>query len=295
MIVVCLDFSFSLLQSYLHKRTNRILALVPKERAPSESGNSSDAEDKLESPSLLPSNSSSPAPSIASSLERLDLLDSPDEDHAEINVQPDDDLYPTPLTPILQNVFPDLSQEPNYSNLPSISSLPSLPTPVNIKRRLRGPSVATKKKPKKIQKFSLKYTWKQSTFLYRAQIEDTVATEEPPEIRTPLDYFAMFFSKDVIANVVQETNTYSVQKTGRSINLTEDEFCDVLAIQILMGIVSLSSYLDYWSIKYRYDKIASIMPLKRYETIRQNLHFADNNFDDSDRFYKVRPSIEGIR
>ncbi|CAB3223960.1 unnamed protein product [Arctia plantaginis] len=90
-------------QSCLHERTKKILALIPKERAPSETGDSSDAENELASHSD-PSNFSSPAPSIASSLERLNILDSPDEDPPETNIQTDDDLDQTPLTPILQKV-----------------------------------------------------------------------------------------------------------------------------------------------------------------------------------------------
>ncbi|KAJ8729842.1 hypothetical protein PYW07_016880 [Mythimna separata] len=281
-------------QSSLHARSKKILALVPAERAPSETGDSSCAENEPHSFSNPPSVFSSPAPSIASSLERLNIADSPDENSSETSFELNND-FPTPLTPIIEQVFPNQSQEPNFASLPSISSLPSLPTPVHRKRRLREPSVVTKKRPKQIQKFSLSYKWKQSTFLHRAQIEDTAVVEDPPVVRSPLDYFLTFFSEDVIANVVQETNAYSVLKTGRSINLTEHEFRDFLAILILMGIVSLPSYLDYWSKKYRYDKIASVMSLKRYEAIRQNLHFADNNFESSDRYYKVRSLLEGIR
>jgi hypothetical protein len=62
-----------------------------------------------------------------------------------------------------------------------------------------------------------------------------------------------------------------------------------------MGIVRMPSYLDYWSVKFRYDKVAEIMALKRYQQIRRWLHFANNNLDNGDRYHKIRPILEKIR
>ncbi|KAH9635591.1 hypothetical protein HF086_012260 [Spodoptera exigua] len=62
-----------------------------------------------------------------------------------------------------------------------------------------------------------------------------------------------------------------------------------------MGIVVMPSYLDYWSDKFRYAKVGDIMSLKRYQQVRRYLHFVDNNMDDGDKYYKVRPVVEKIR
>ncbi|XP_026724781.1 uncharacterized protein LOC113491812 [Trichoplusia ni] len=62
-----------------------------------------------------------------------------------------------------------------------------------------------------------------------------------------------------------------------------------------MGIVKMPSYLDYWSTEFRYTQVADIMPVKRFEQIRRNIHFVDNTNQDEDRYYKVRPFIEKIR
>ncbi|XP_063627513.1 piggyBac transposable element-derived protein 3-like [Cydia splendana] len=62
-----------------------------------------------------------------------------------------------------------------------------------------------------------------------------------------------------------------------------------------MGIIDMPAYTDYWSKFLRFDKIADVMSLKRYEQIRRYLHFADNEMDDGDRYYKIRPFLERVR
>ncbi|KAF8785040.1 hypothetical protein HNY73_010636 [Argiope bruennichi] len=79
---------------------------------------------------MIGSAESSPALSINSSLERLNLLQISDD---EIGTHADDiyaDTTEVPLTPILTQVFPNPS-ESNYDALPSISSLPSNEPPAS--------------------------------------------------------------------------------------------------------------------------------------------------------------------
>lgn len=182
--------------------------------------------------------------------------------------------------------------QPNLPSTSSNSSNAQLPR----KTRSKQPSTTPAKKIKKNTKFTLCYSWKKQVFRHRAELEEHDENyEDIEDIESPYDYFTLFFSVDVMTEIVEQTNAYSVQETGRSINLSDDELRDFLAIHIMMGIVSMPSYLDYWSQKFRYPFIADIMPLKRYQQIRRYLHFADNNLEDSDRFYKVRPLVEKIR
>lgn len=64
--------------------------------------------------------------------------------------------------------------------------------------------------------------------------------------------------------IVSESNLYSTQITGKSINLSKEDIKDFIAINILMGIVDMPAYTDYWSEGFRYDRIANIMPLKNF-------------------------------
>jgi hypothetical protein len=77
--------------------------------------------------------------------------------------------------------------------------------------------------------------------------------------------------------------------------MTIDELKDFFMILLIMGIVNMPSYLDYWSTEFRYGQVADVMPLKRFELIRRNIHFVDNVTSDEDRFYKIRPFIAKIR
>lgn len=59
----------------------------------------------------------------------------------------------------------------------------------------------------------------------------------------------------------------------------------------------MPSYTDYWSLELRYEKVASVMPLKRFQSIRRYLHFSNNDLseNDPDRYIKIRPLTELIR
>ncbi|KAJ0175946.1 hypothetical protein K1T71_008120 [Dendrolimus kikuchii] len=301
----------------IHSRGLRILALVPKEHAPSDASDQSESECELHDDST---HYSSSPPSIGS-LENLNIYgpDSDDEpalsDPFSLSVTANklgdglDDLQnnersaildSVPLTPILQEI-----QESNYQNVPStLSAIPSLPsTPAaNTKpRKTRSkylilPPPKRKKRAKKLQ---LAFKWKKTAFRHRAIIEEESEDREfidlPETDASPLTYFHTFFTQDIKTDIVEQSNFYSVQETGKSILLTENEFNDFLAIHIIMGIVEMPSYIDYWSQNFKYAKEAEIMPLKRYQQIRRYLHFADNNLEDGDRYYKVRPLLEKVR
>lgn len=98
--------------------------------------------------------------------------------------------------------------------------------------------------------------------MHRAKIEDKVFPAVDC-IKTPLGYFKMFFSDNIINMIVEETNLYSTQAKGKSLNVTADDIKDFFAINLLMGIVKLPAYTDYWSHEYRYPAIADVMSLKK--------------------------------
>lgn len=262
-----------------------------------------------------PSLASSSAPSLDSSLERMHILSSPEpdaEDHDTGDDPPEFDFTETSLqlTPVLRQICPATpTREPNYENIPSLSSIPSLPseaplsTPESATRKTRAQRHITPvlaKRRKKVPKFVLTYKWKKSvTFRHQATIEENqdhnIMNASFLPTADSLEYFNLFFSSDIVTDITVQSNLYSVQKTGKSIQVTEDEMRDFIAIHILMGIVSMPSYLDYWSSRFRYAPIADLMSLKRYQQIRRFLHFADNSLEDTDRYYKVRPIAEKIR
>ncbi|CAG5008722.1 unnamed protein product [Parnassius apollo] len=114
------------------------MALVPREHAPSDASENSDSEP--ENVYVRPQNDfdsntspahshhefdceSSSAPSIASSLENLNLDSSFDDNPVDTQYEPEEEalLDTVPLTPILQEI-----RQYNYENIPS--NIPSLPS-----------------------------------------------------------------------------------------------------------------------------------------------------------------------
>ena len=78
------------------------------------------------------------------------------------------------------------------------------------------------------------------------------------------------FSKDeILSTIVENTNLYRVQKSGTLVNTTEDEISSFIGIHILMGIVQLPNYEAYWSRELQFPPVADVMPINRYEKLRQ--------------------------
>jgi hypothetical protein len=65
-------------------------------------------------------------------------------------------------------------------------------------------------------------------------------------------------------------------------------------MHLKMGIIKLLSYKMYWSQKLRFPAVADIVPLKRYEKLRSNLHFVDNSVieENFSKLAKIQPVID---
>ena len=64
-----------------------------------------------------------------------------------------------------------------------------------------------------------------------------------------------------------------------------------------MAIVKMPQYKMYWSPEFRYERVAVVIRLKRYETLRKFLHVNDNvsrnNLENSnDKLFKVRALLD---
>lgn len=122
----------------------------------------------------------------------------------------------------------------------------------------------------------------------------------PPDLKStssPTEFFSKVFTQEIWDLIVEQTNLYSCQVTGKSLNVNVSEMKGFVGILILMGIVDMPSYTDYWSNDLRYEKVASTMSLKRFQAIRRYIHFSNNELTEnqSDRYYKIRPLLELVR
>ncbi|XP_039278470.1 uncharacterized protein LOC120350124 isoform X2 [Nilaparvata lugens] len=157
----------------------------------------------------------------------------------------------------------------------------------HLQKRISHPKTAKKLTQKQ-------FKWKKTHFGGEAAITDP-EFPHPERHETPYHYFKYFFDDALIDLIVENTNLYSTQESGKCLGINKYDIMDFLAIELLMGVVQMPSYTDYWSGNLRFDKIANIMPLKRYQSIRRFLHFANNEHMNDDRYYKIRPVLEHIR
>ena len=117
---------------------------------------------------------------------------------------------------------------------------------------------------------------------------------------TPLWYFKEFWDDEMTDNLCEQTNLYSVQKSGKSICTTTDEIEQLLGIQIRMALVKMPRYANYWQAETRYAPVADVMSKNRYKKLRQFLHGNDNTFKNDpvnkdNILYKVSPILDKLR
>lgn len=150
-------------------------------------------------------------------------------------------------------------------------------------------------KKKKIGNAQCAYKWEKKDIPTIRQ--ERVLTENDTILLTPLQYFNMFFTPEMISYIVHQTNLYSVQCNQVSISTDENEIRYLLSIFLHMGVVSLPSYEDYWAGPTKVPQIAEIMPLKRFKKLRRFIHFCSNEEvkNSADRFAKVRPILNMLR
>ena len=163
---------------------------------------------------------------------------------------------------------------------------------------LAEPNVSTSSVKEDIQSTAPKhnYRWRKKDTLSSDYIFVGQFSDPPLEDKTPLQYFRQFITDDIIDLVVEQTNIYSCQKSGKSINVNREELMSLMGIRMKMGIVKLPSYKLYWSQELRYSPIADVMPRNRYQLLTSNLHFVNNdNVDATDKLAKIRPIIKAIR
>ncbi len=108
----------------------------------------------------------------------------------------------------------------------------------------------------------------------------------------------MFWNDDLNELIADQSNLYSVQKTGKSIKTDCEEISTYIGMHLRMGIVQLPSYRMYWSRSMKCPPIADVVSIKRFDTVKRIIHFVDNtSFDKSnkDKLFKIRPVISSVR
>lgn len=124
---------------------------------------------------------------------------------------------------------------------------------------------------------------------------------EPNEVNCPIDYFRNFFDRNLVQNIVDQSNLYAVQTNpNKPLNLSLNELDQFLGVCIGMSIYNLPRTRMYWASTTRIDRIANVMSRDRWEQIKSFLHFNDNsnlirNDPNRDRLFKIRPLLDHFK
>ena len=124
--------------------------------------------------------------------------------------------------------------------------------------------------------------------------------------QNPLDLFSHFFTPDVIAGIVRETNRYAAQCLQQSDTIWEtdvEEMRAYLGFYILMGMVREPEIRDYWSRDelLHYSPIARRISRARFEEISRYFHLVDNTAllargtPGYHRLQKVKPIVDTVK
>lgn len=126
-----------------------------------------------------------------------------------------------------------------------------------------------------------------------------IEAPETMEVSTPLQYFQRFVTDDMLGTLVTNTNEYSVQKSGNSINTTKKEIEQVIGMFYHMELVQMSSVRQYWETETAYDPVCSVMSRNRFQLLLTNFHFVNNVLisleDKKDKLWKIRPWLTMMR
>ena len=99
---------------------------------------------------------------------------------------------------------------------------------------------------------------------------------EPDDKTTPYQYFKMLVTDELLDMVKEQTNLYSAQSTGSSINVTAKDIEKFIGAYFRMGLVRMPSVRSYWETYMSYDGVNSALSQNRFWSILRNLHFVDN-------------------
>lgn len=127
-------------------------------------------------------------------------------------------------------------------------------------------------------------------------------TELAPDVmalETPLNFLKYFCGEDFFQSIAEQTNLYSTQKNPNNRkHFSASDIKQFTGICYYMSIINMPSIRSFWSTEIGYDHVRNVMPINKFEDIKQFIHF--NNNDDHlprdnsnhDRLHKIRFIID---
>ncbi|XP_008477065.2 piggyBac transposable element-derived protein 3-like [Diaphorina citri] len=112
------------------------------------------------------------------------------------------------------------------------------------------------------------------------------------QLKTPLEYFSLFYDDEVIDMFVKNTNKYIAMKNFVG-DVSYEEMLCFFGVLLYSGYVDCPRkrmYFETGSADMNHDIVTSSISRTRFELIMSNVHVCDNRYlDKTDRYAKVRP------
>jgi len=90
---------------------------------------------------------------------------------------------------------------------------------------------------------------------------------------TPYMYFKQFVTDEMLQETAEQTNLYSVQKEGKSVNTTAKEIEKVLGMYMQMGLVQMSCVRAYLEMETKLPAVCDVKSRDRFQQLLTLIHF----------------------
>ncbi|KAL0151442.1 hypothetical protein M9458_053228 [Cirrhinus mrigala] len=146
----------------------------------------------------------------------------------------------------------------------------------------------------------IKFRWLKKEFISpNTDFSGSEITNDATSLLTPLEYFQKFVTEDMIETLTRNTNEYSLQKNGTSVNTNNKEIEKMLGMYLKMGLMQMSGVRMYWETDTRYTPASDVMSRNRFQSLLTSLHFINNltvsEMEKKDKLWKLRPWLNSFR
>lgn len=117
-------------------------------------------------------------------------------------------------------------------------------------------------------------------------------------VNEPITYFNDQLEGEMKVNFVTQSNLFAIQtKATTPLGITVPELEHFIGMLFYTSIVRMPRADMYWSVEMRYGKVADVMSIFRFKTIKRVFHVNDKaSWPDNcqDRLYKIGPFIDAV-
>ncbi|CAL4076351.1 unnamed protein product, partial [Meganyctiphanes norvegica] len=156
--------------------------------------------------------------------------------------------------------------------------------------------------PELYLKMNLRMKWNEVTQTQDSYRPVPVWSGEVPfvsKVHSPIEYYRRFIDEEILQHICNESNRFALQADiNNTLCLSPDELEKFIGVSFYMSLVKLPRTRYYWSSDLEIPAVTNYMSMRRWETIKTYLHFANNdNMPDKgtpgyDRIYKIRPFLD---